>query len=109
MQKPSRSLLGFFFAAVMSPTALSTPVAPVPQVARVAELKRLSLEELLEVQVVTPARYAEPLYRSAAAIYVLSADEIRRSGVRTIPDALRLVPGMQVAQQNGRTWAISPR
>jgi iron complex outermembrane recepter protein len=75
----------------------------------VAALKRLSLQELMELEVVTGARQAEPLYRSASAISVLTGEDIHRAGVTTIPDALRLVPGMHVAQQNGRSWAISAR
>lgn len=75
----------------------------------VVSLKRLSLEQLMDLAVTSPTRSTEPLYRSASAVYVLRSDDIRRSGVNSIADALRLVPGMHVAQQNGRTWAISAR
>ena len=61
------------------------------------------------MSVVTPARQAQPLYRSTSAISVLRGEDLRRIGVTSIPNALRLVPGMHVAQQNGRTWAISTR
>ena len=66
------------------------------EIASNQDLTQLTLEQLLDVQVTSVSKRAEPLRRAAAAIFVLSGDDIRRSGVRTIPDALRLVPGLQV-------------
>lgn len=73
------------------------------------DLKRLSLEELGEVVVTSVTKAPEPIWRTAAAIHVLTADDIRRSGVTTVPEALRLVPGMQVARIDGSSWAIGIR
>jgi iron complex outermembrane recepter protein len=72
-------------------------------------LKRLSLEELLDVEVRSVSRSDEIASRAPAAIYVITQDEIRRSGARTLPEALRLSPNLQVAQTGARTWAISAR
>lgn len=74
-----------------------------------SELKKLSVEELLDVDVTSVSKYPEKLSAAAAAIAVLTQDEIHRSGVTNIPDALRLVPGLDVAQVDAHTWAISSR
>jgi iron complex outermembrane receptor protein len=73
------------------------------------ELTELSLEELMNVEVTTVSKKPERRVDAADAIYVLTGEDIRRSGVRTIPDALRLVPGVQVAQVDSSTWAIGIR
>ena len=55
------------------------------------------------------SRHAEPVGEAAAAVTVLTADDIRRSGVTTLPDGLRLITGIQVARINGQTWGITAR
>src|SRR5215510_11763269 len=55
-------------------------------------LKKLSLEELMKIDVTTVARKPEPLDRTPAAITVITAEDIRRSGATRIPEVLRLVP-----------------
>ena len=74
-----------------------------------ADLSQLSLEELLNVEVTSVSKKAEPLSEAPAAIYVLTADDIRRSGYNNIPDLLRTVPGMQVAHLDLNTWAVTSR
>ncbi|NQW08727.1 MAG: TonB-dependent receptor [Alphaproteobacteria bacterium] len=69
----------------------------------------MSLEYLMNVEVTTVSKHPEQLRDAAAAVYVLSREEIQRSGVSTIPEALRLVPGVNVARINANTWAISVR
>ncbi|WP_456406910.1 TonB-dependent receptor plug domain-containing protein [Thiolapillus sp.] len=72
-------------------------------------LKGLSLEELADMQVSILSKRPERVADSAAALYVLTADDIRRSGYTTIPELLRLVPGMNVARIDTSEWAISSR
>jgi len=74
-----------------------------------SDLTELSLEQLLNIEVTSVSKRPEKLSSAAAAIYVLTGDQIRRSGARGIADALRLVPGLQVAQVDARTYAISAR
>lgn len=74
-----------------------------------AELKKLPLEELLNVEITSASRRPEPIAQAASAIDVVTAEVIHRSGATSIPDALRLAAGMQVAQIDGHTWAISAR
>ncbi len=79
------------------------------QVASLDSLAELSLEDLMNIQVVSVSRRAEPLRDTAAAIYVLEGEEIRRSGVRNLAEALRLIPGMQVARIDAHSWAVTAR
>jgi iron complex outermembrane receptor protein len=73
------------------------------------ELKRLSIEELMRIDVTTAGRRAEPIGTTAGAISVITTEDIRRSGVTTIADAIQLADGVHVARFNNGTWAISPR
>ena len=66
-----------------------------------AELKKLSIEELMEIDVTSVSKRTEKLSAAAAAITVITGDDIRRSGVTNLPDALRLATGLQVAQADG--------
>jgi iron complex outermembrane receptor protein len=68
-----------------------------------------SLEQLLDIQVTTVSKKEQKLARTAAAVFVLGAEEIRRSGALTLPDLLRLVPGIQVAQIDANAWGIAIR
>ncbi len=73
------------------------------------DLIGLSLEELLQVTVTSVSRKPQSLSTAAAAIFVVTQDDIRSSGARTIPDVLRMVPGIQVAQVDSSTWAVTAR
>ncbi|MBI4461137.1 MAG: TonB-dependent receptor [Acidobacteria bacterium] len=72
-------------------------------------LKTLTLEELSEIQVVSVGRRPERAYEAAAALSVITQDDIRRSGVQSLADALRLANGMEVARSSGNSWNISAR
>jgi iron complex outermembrane receptor protein len=69
----------------------------------------LSPEELFDAEVVSASRSAESVWEAAAAISVVTSADIERSGATSIPEALRLVPGVQVARINTSAWAISVR
>lgn len=75
----------------------------------VLNLLELSLEELANIKVTTVSRKSESLSEAAAAIHVITQEDIRRSGVTTLPEALRMSPGLVVSQANARQWAISAR
>lgn len=72
-------------------------------------LKQLSLESLLDVEVSSVSKKNEKIMESAAAVYIITAEDIRRSGYRTIPELLRVVPGMNIANVDSHTPAISCR
>ena len=69
----------------------------------------MSLEDLTRIEVYSASKRAQSLGRVPAAVFVLTQEDIRRSGVTTIPDALRLVPGINVARLDANKWAISSR
>lgn len=73
------------------------------------ELKKLSVEELMNIEVTLASRTPQKLTESASAIQVLTGDAIRRSGATNIPEALRLIPNIQVAQITANAWIISAR
>src|SRR5580658_4476263 len=76
---------------------------------KLADLGDLSLEQLSNIQVTSVSRHAENIQDAAASVYVITADDIRRSGVTSLPEALRLAPNLEVAQVNSSQYAISAR
>jgi iron complex outermembrane receptor protein len=72
-------------------------------------LKQLTLEELSKVEVTTVSKEPEEVWHIPAAIYVLTQDDIQRSGATTLPDLLRLVPGVEVAQIDSDKWSVGIR
>ena len=75
----------------------------------VSDLKSMSLEDLMNINVTSVSKRPQKLIDAASAIYVITQEDIRRSGATNIPDALRRVPGIQVAHINANTWAITSR
>jgi len=73
------------------------------------DLTALSLEELMDVEVFSVSKKQEKLSESAAAAFVITPEDMRRAGVTSIPEALRMVPGMEVARIDANKWAISAR
>src|SRR3984957_20169404 len=73
------------------------------------DLTELSLEDLMNTKVTSVSKKEQSLSKAAAAIFVITQEDIRRSGATNIPDLLRMVPGLDVAQINANTWAISAR
>jgi len=73
------------------------------------QLSRMSLEELAHVQVTSVSRSTQSLSSAPASIYVITSEEIRRSGVLSIPEALRLAPNLQVEQINAQEYQIGAR
>lgn len=94
-------------ASVLACVAL----APVPAAGEPFDLdiKRLTLEQLMDLDVYSVSRKIEPVRGAPAAVYVLTGEDIRRARVNSIPDALRLVPGVQVARIDANKWAVSIR
>jgi iron complex outermembrane recepter protein len=83
--------------------------AGAPAQANPQDLKSMSIEQLMEIDVTLGTREPEPVGRTAAAITIVTNDDIRRSGVTTIADALALADGVEVARFNNGTWAVSAR
>ena len=73
------------------------------------DLAEKSIEDLMNMEVTSVSKKEQKLSSVAAAIFVITREDIRRSGATNIPDVLRMVPGMDVAQINGSTWAVGAR
>ncbi len=100
--KPFIASLLLLWASVLGPAVVAKGQA-------IEDLSNLSLEDLMNIEVTTVGRRPQPLSEAAAAAYVITSDEIRRSGATSVPDALRMVPGLQIAKLDANKWAISAR
>ena len=89
------------FAAPVTPACAQEPAG--------ADLSELSLEDLMKITVTSVSRKEQPLQRSPAAVYVIQGEEVRRLGIRTLGEALRLSPGLDVAALNAQDYAINAR
>ncbi len=72
-------------------------------------LKNMSLEELSNIEVTTPSKQPVRAFQSPVAIYVITQEDIRRFGATSIPEALRLAPGLEVARIDGNKWSVGIR
>jgi iron complex outermembrane recepter protein len=73
------------------------------------DLSALSLEQLTHLEVNTVSRREQKLFETPAAAFVITRDDILRSGATSVPELLRMVPGLEVAQIDANTWAVSAR
>ncbi len=73
------------------------------------DLTQVSIENLMNMEVTSASKKAEALSAAPAAIFVITGEDIRRGGFSSVPDALRQVPGMHVAQQNAHVWVVAAR
>lgn len=74
-----------------------------------SDLADMGLEDLMALEITSVSRKAERLSHTAAAVYVITNEDIRRSGVTNIPDALRMAPGLHVAQITANRWVVASR
>src|SRR5205814_9606805 len=102
----------------MSRTSLLTKmlVAAWPLVAQSAgqesspkKLAEMDIEDLMNIQITSVSKKAQRVKAVAAAVFVITSEDIRRSGLHSLPEILRLAPGVQVAQIDSGSWAISIR
>lgn len=80
--------------------------APLPSA---SALKKLTFEQLMDLDVTSVSKRPEKLFETASAVQVITADDIRRSGATRLPEALRLASNLEVAQIDSRQWAITAR
>ncbi len=100
--------LGLIFVLVLS-TAAELIAGGTADPDNPANLKNLSLEQLSRIEVTTPSKKPEAAFRSPIAIYVITGEDIRRSGATSIPEALRLAPGVEVQRIDSNRWSIGIR
>jgi iron complex outermembrane receptor protein len=105
----SHFLLGLLLIVMMSSYAIAEERREI-----INQLKRLSLDALVNVKTFNPegslsGRKAQKLTKTAGALFVVTQENIRRAGITRISEALRMVPGIQVARLDAHQWAISAR
>jgi len=91
------------------PAASSAQADRSPADLSMKDLTNLSLDELINVKVTSASKKEERLSKAPAAIFVVTSEDIRRGGFTSIPEALRLVPGLYVARINADHWSVSAR
>lgn len=84
-------------------------ISQTPELPFLHELKKLSVEELMNIEVTSVSKRPERLIDAASAIQVITREDIQRSAATTVPEALRLSSNLQVTQLNSRHWIISSR
>ena len=97
------------FSRRLLPVLLAAVLACPARGADADRLGDLSVEQLLDLKVTSVARREEKLSQSPAAVFVITQEDIRRSGATTIPEMLRLAPGLDVARVDAHAWAIGSR
>jgi iron complex outermembrane recepter protein len=96
-------VFSFLFVSFLAMVPVSRAQNPKP------DLSDISLDILANSEITSVSREEEKLSQAAAAVYVITQEDIRRSGLTSIPELLRMVPGVTVAQINAHTWAITAR
>ena len=95
--------------AALSLVAMATLGVQAAAAQSVEELQQLSISELANVEVSSVTKSAQPLSEAPGAIYVITHDEIIRSGMTSVPDILRLAPNLFVAQTGASNYVITAR
>lgn len=102
-------LCGTILAAGTTTIAGAAPVDSDDGDRRIEYLKSLKIEDLLRAEITSVSKKPEKLADAAAAVFVITAEDIERAGARSIPEALRMAPGLQVAQISANKWVVSAR
>jgi len=100
MTTQAHLLLGALMLSVAVPARAQT---------RPMDLSVATIEDLMNIEITSASRKEQRVEEVAAAVYVITHEDIRRSGMTSVPDLLRLVPGVQVAHINSNKWAVSVR
>ena len=95
------AFIGLSGSALHAQTALGSP--------QENPLKAMTLEQLGDIEVTTVSKEPEEVWNTPAAIYVITQEDIQRSGATSIPDALRLAPGVEVSRITSGEYAIGIR
>ena len=100
---------GIFAAVLIWAGAAAAPGVAMARTVAPHDLPKLSLEELGDIQVTSVSKRAEPIGHAPSAIYVITHEDIARSGAVSIPEILRLAPNLQVAQTSASGYVITAR
>ena len=102
-RKPCRRTLVWLFTASLVVTTAARASEPR------GDLTELSLEQLMDIEVTSVSKKEERFFDAPSAVFVITQEDIRRLGATSIPEVLRIVPGLDVAQFDANKWAVSSR
>ena len=105
--RPATRLGRIFLAAFLAVVVAATTVAQTSR--NVPDVTAMSMEDLMNMNVTSVSKRTQKVADAAAAIFVITQEDIRRSGATSIPEALRMAPGLQVARIDENKWAIGSR
>jgi iron complex outermembrane recepter protein len=98
-----RLVCGFWIVIALLPASLSFGQTTIP------DFGNLSLDQLANIKITSFTKKDQKLSQVAGAVYVITQEQIARSGLTSVPELLRLAPGIDVAQLNGNQWSVSAR
>lgn len=99
-----------YFMIIALGSFLLCPIVTVPsQAAESVDLTTLPLESLLDMTVTSVSKRSQAVMDAAAAVFIVTSDDIKRSGATSVPEVLRMVPGLEVARIDANNWAITSR
>lgn len=107
--KTNRRARGAWFALASLLASAAAHAQPTASPAPSNDLLGLPLEALVDLPVTSVAKREQRLSEAAAAVFVITSEDIRRSGATSLPEALRMAPGLEVARITGGAWAVSAR
>ena len=103
----------FYFFFILLLLFFTSPVYPFSNTKTtnniLNDLTELSLEALMNIEVTSVSKKSEKLADAPAAIFVITQEDIRRSGATCLPEVLRMVPGLNVGRVDSSKWAVSTR
>jgi iron complex outermembrane recepter protein len=108
-RRPFVRRCALLLALTVAGPSIGPAVVHAEQGGAAVDLRLASLEELMDIEIVSASKKKERVGDAAAAIDVLTSEDIRRSGLTTLPELMRLLPGVQVAQIDSHNWAIAIR
>src|SRR3954468_4303852 len=104
-----KGIVRFTCAVLLGAAFASTAWADSPEPGETDDLTSMSLEDLMSIQITSVSKQKQTVAQAPAAVTAIGQEDIRRSGLNSIPELLRLVPGLDVARINASHWAISSR
>jgi iron complex outermembrane receptor protein len=108
-RRPRLRPLALLLGCAVAAGALAAPAAARADQPQGADFADLSIEELANIEVTSVSKKPERLLDAPASVFVITSDDIGRSGASSLPEALRLAPNLQVTQGNGTTYSITAR
>ncbi len=105
---PARSRIVFTALGWLLPAVLAF-AQEAPALPSASALKKLRVDQLMDLEVTSVSRHPERLFETASAIQVITEEDVRRSGATSLPEALRLASNLEVAQVDARQWGVTAR